>query len=206
MNKKKFLSRLRRALRGCGGMEIQSRLAFYSEMIDDRVEEGLSEEDAVNDIGDPGKIAQEIRAELNERPMKEKRPLSAGAKTLIVLGSPVWLSLLIAAAAVVFSLAVSAFAVVFSVIACVFAVLVSLYVSAFALGVSSAACLVCAIACVFLGSFPEALFALGACFICLSFCIGLCLVCAPSGKRLWRVIMAMWKRLCSMTSKRRMPV
>ena len=45
MNKQKFLIKYKKALRGCSAAEIQDRLAFDSEMIDDRVEEGLSEKE-----------------------------------------------------------------------------------------------------------------------------------------------------------------
>ena len=44
MNKQEFLSRLEQALSGLPAEELQERLAFYRESIEDRVEEGLSEE------------------------------------------------------------------------------------------------------------------------------------------------------------------
>ena len=46
MNKQEFLNQLRSGLNGLPHEEIEERVMFYSEMIDDRVEEGLSEEDA----------------------------------------------------------------------------------------------------------------------------------------------------------------
>ena len=137
MNKRKFLFKLKRALWGCPPSEIRNRLAFYAEMIDDRVEEGLTEKEAVADIGDPKKIAEEIRAETGDRKKKDRAPMGTGAKVLIALGSPVWLSFLIAAAAVVFSLAVSVLAVIFSVFVCLFALLICLYAAVLALVVSA---------------------------------------------------------------------
>ena len=47
MTKKEFLARLRRGLAQLPPEEREERLAFYSEMIDDRMEEGLSEQEAV---------------------------------------------------------------------------------------------------------------------------------------------------------------
>ena len=47
MNKQEFLDALRRALSGVPLEEIEERVGFYGEMIDDRIEEGLSEVAAV---------------------------------------------------------------------------------------------------------------------------------------------------------------
>ena len=44
MHKQEFLDGLRARLRGLPEADIAERLAFYSEMIDDRTEDGLSEE------------------------------------------------------------------------------------------------------------------------------------------------------------------
>ena len=51
MDKQEFLSKLRAKLFGLPQKELEERLSFYSEMIDDRIEEGLSEEDAVKELG-----------------------------------------------------------------------------------------------------------------------------------------------------------
>ena len=44
-------------------------LDYYAEMIEDRMEEGMSEESAVEDLGDVGVIASQI---LSTQPVKEK--------------------------------------------------------------------------------------------------------------------------------------
>ena len=51
MDKKEFLHKLQKGLSGLPKDDIQERLNFYSEMIDDSVEEGLTEEDAISRIG-----------------------------------------------------------------------------------------------------------------------------------------------------------
>ena len=51
MNKQEFLSGLRKGLCGLPQDDIEERLSFYGEMIDGRIEEGLSEEEAVSEIG-----------------------------------------------------------------------------------------------------------------------------------------------------------
>ena len=59
MNKQQFLDALKKELCGLSQDDIQESLDFYSEMIDDHIEEGLSEEEAVASIGHPKEIAKE---------------------------------------------------------------------------------------------------------------------------------------------------
>ncbi|MBO4419028.1 MAG: DUF1700 domain-containing protein [Oscillospiraceae bacterium] len=133
MDKQAFLNRLREGLNGLPQDDIAERLNFYSEMIDDRVEEGLTEEAAVNEIGPVDQIAAQI---LRETPItklvREKvRPnhrLQVWEIILLVLGAPIWLSLLVSAAAVVLSVYVVLWAVILS----LWAVEISIAVSALA--------------------------------------------------------------------------
>mgnify|MGYP003303956627 CR=1 FL=1 len=60
MNKEQFLIELASALAGLPEDDIEKSLEFYSEMIDDRIEEGLTEEEAVAEIGS----IDEIRAQI----------------------------------------------------------------------------------------------------------------------------------------------
>ena len=58
MNKQEFLAELRRGLSGLPRDDIEERLSFYGEMLDDRIEEGLSEEEELKcfqlaSAGDP---------------------------------------------------------------------------------------------------------------------------------------------------------
>ena len=78
-------------------------------MIDDRIEEGCSEEEAVADIGPVCDVAVQIikeipLAKIAKERIKPKRRLKAWEALLLVLGSPIWLSLLISAFAVILSL------------------------------------------------------------------------------------------------------
>lgn len=124
MTKREFLSELRMRLSGLPAKDAEEHLDYYCEMIDDRIEEGLSEEDAVAAVGTVSDVAAQILAEepIEEEPIEGEVPKKRKARrkmrgweiTLLVLGSPIWLSLLIAAAAVVFSLWISAWAVVIS--------------------------------------------------------------------------------------------
>ena len=60
MNKHEFFEQLGRGLSGLPQEDIDERLTFHGEMIDDRVEDGLTEEEAVAEIGSPDEIASQI--------------------------------------------------------------------------------------------------------------------------------------------------
>lgn len=105
MNKQEFLTRLGKGLSGLPPQDIEERLTFYGEMIDDRIEDGLLEEEAVEAIGDIEEIAAQIitetpLAKLAKEKLKPKRSLRGWEILLLALGSPVWLALLMAGLAV----------------------------------------------------------------------------------------------------------
>lgn len=117
MNKQEYFERLRKKLRGLPTKDVEERLAFYDEMIEDKIEDGLSEEEAVSRTGSVDEIARQILADIplakiaKER-IKPKRKLSAGEIALLALGSPIWLSLGIAAVAVFIAVYVSLWSVI----------------------------------------------------------------------------------------------
>ena len=119
MLKQEYLAQLRKGLSGLSQSDIEERVTFYSEMIEDRMEEGLSEEDAVSAVGSVPEIIAQITAETppakaETKGTQAKRRLGAGEIVLLVLGSPLWLSLSIAAVAVTFSLYISLWSVIIS--------------------------------------------------------------------------------------------
>lgn len=119
MNKQEFLENLRNGLAGLSQEDVEERLAFYGEMIDDRMEEGLSEEDAILHIGSVEQIVTQsiadttVKTRVKEK-IKPKKQMGAWEIVLLILGSPIWLSLLIAGMAVIFSLYVSLWSVIIS--------------------------------------------------------------------------------------------
>lgn len=116
MGKQEFLSQLRKGLAGLPQEDIEERLAFYSEMIDDRMEEGLSEEEAVATVGTVSKIVGDIfPAKPTGNTATASRRLKTWEILLLVLGSPIWLSLGVAAAAVILSVFISVIASVWAV-------------------------------------------------------------------------------------------
>lgn len=150
MTKLKFLLELEKKLSALPQEDIEERLTFYCEMIEDRVEEGISEEEAVAQIGDIEDIAAQILAEhtvgppicdeemviaeeLTTAEVKTKHTFKSWELVLLIVGSPIWFSLLIAALAVAFSL----FAAVWSVVISLWAVVVSLVACAVALPIAA---------------------------------------------------------------------
>ena len=116
MNKQEFLAQLRKGLSGLPQEDIEERLTFYGEMLEDRMEEVFTEEEAVVAIGDVDEIVLQTVAEIplakiaKER-IKPKRRMKAWEIVLLALGSPIWLALGLAAA-VVFALYLALWAVV----------------------------------------------------------------------------------------------
>ena len=132
MTKQEFLSALEKELSPLSRRERRDRLAFYGEIIADRIEEGCSEEEVIRDIGTPDEVGSQIRTEAkrSERSCaiarliartEQRSERGAGlprekiSALLVILGSPIWASLLVAAAAVLFSVYISLWAVVISV-------------------------------------------------------------------------------------------
>lgn len=100
MKKHEFLAALEKGLSGLPEAEIAARVAFFGEMIDDRMEEGLSEEEAVAAMGAPDELAAQIVKEmplgtLIKEKIKPRRRLEAWEIVLLVVGAPLWISLLV---------------------------------------------------------------------------------------------------------------
>ena len=134
MKKDEFIAQLRKELSGLPKKELEERLTFYSEMIDDRMEEGLTEQDAVSDIGSVEEISTQIISDIpftkiaKEKITKQRR-FKNWEILLLALGAPIWVSLAIAAIAVLFSLFVAVFSVIFSVAVALIATFVAVLVS-----------------------------------------------------------------------------
>jgi uncharacterized membrane protein len=123
MRKQEFLDRLRAKFSGLPSGEIEERIRFYEEMIEDRMEDGLEEEDAVaaivsEDAIPTGGVAPSSKPQPEQAAKRDKRRLSAWEIVLLVLGSPIWISLIVAA-----------FAVLLAIYAVLWSVIVSLWAS-----------------------------------------------------------------------------
>ena len=172
MNKNEFLNELRARLSGLPQEDIDERISFYSEMIDDRMEEdGITEADAVNSIGPVDTIVKQIMSEIPlSKIVSQKVKPKSGLKTwqivLIVLGAPLWLPLLIALAATVLSIYVS-----------IWSVVVSFYVTDIALVITAVAGIVGTIILFATGKVAAAFFIFGSALICTGLAILLFIGC-----------------------------
>ena len=102
MTKQEFLAELRRYLTGLPQDEIEERISFYSEMIDDEVADGKTEEEVIAQIGNIDDVVMEIAGgiplvKLVKEKIKPKRKLRAWEIILIILGFPLWFPLLLVA-------------------------------------------------------------------------------------------------------------
>ena len=106
MSKKEFLKDLKRALSTLPRSEKKERISFYSEIIDDKIEEGIPEDAAIKEVGSVSEVAAKIITE-NKTTTGEKaaknRSLSTGEKVVMIVGAPLWIPIAICCAAVVFS-------------------------------------------------------------------------------------------------------
>ena len=203
MNKQEFLNALQDRLRTLqkrgilSEQEVAERLNFYGEMVDDRMDEGLSEEEAVAAIGSVEDIAAQLEEELSatkptrdgepardgsaaEKPTKTKRPLKAWEIVLLALGSPLWITLLAAA----FVVLVAVYAVLWSLIAALWAVFAGLGAVSLG-GVAGGIVLIC------VGNGLSALALMGAGLVCGGLAIFLffgCLAATVGGARLSALI------------------
>ena len=113
MNKKEFLDEVRGRLSGLPEADIDKALEFYEESIQDRIDDGLTEDQAVAGVGTPEEVAEQI---LMDTPLSkivkaniktsERKSVRVWEIILIVLGFPIWFSLLMACFAIVLAIAI----------------------------------------------------------------------------------------------------
>ena len=125
MTKNEFLSILKKRLHSLPRKELESALEYYREILDDRAEEGITEADAVAELGSIDEIVLSYlgsnEATRSAKAQKSKRKLGAWEIVLLSLGSPIWISLLVAA----FAIVISVYVVLWSFVVTVWAVFAS---------------------------------------------------------------------------------
>ena len=133
MTKEAFLLDLRRKLNYLPEDEAERSLAFYAESIDDRMEDGMSEEEAVAALGRTDDIVREIEGSLPLGAIVKARLRGTGGSSwfilFTILGSPLWLPLLAAFGVIVFSVLL----IVWILILCLYSVPVALLLTAVSL-------------------------------------------------------------------------
>ena len=181
MDKKEFLVALEARLAGLPEADRRSSLDFYAEMLDDLMEGGMTEQEAVASLGSVDAIAQEILMDtplpkLIKAKMKPKRRMRAWEIVLIAIGSPVWFPILIALFAVALSLYITLWAVV-----------LSLYAADLAFAISAPAGIITAIALFVSGRPTAALLFLGAGLVLAGLTVLWLLLCNLTAKGAWQL-------------------
>lgn len=140
MRKQEFLDKLKASLWAMPEADKQRSVDYYSEMIDDRIEDGLTEEEAVAAIGDLEDIVEQIlhetpRPPAAPQPPKQQKTQQSNWKIwvviLLILGSPLWISL-----------AASVLSVVASVYISLWTIVIVLYAVAVAVAAAAIGCVV----------------------------------------------------------------
>ncbi len=165
MNKIEFLTVLRERLQGLPEEDINKSIDFYCEMIDDRVEDGMSEAEAVDALGNIEEIISQILSEVSlpklvKEKVKPKRALKAWEIVLLVLGAPLWIPLLATVILTVLAIYLS-----------VWSVIISLYAVDLSVAVSGLACIGVAVALLFDGQFVPAGVVFGTGLVCMGLAI-----------------------------------
>lgn len=158
MTKAQFLKSLEERLSGLPREEREERLTFYSEMLDDRMEEGLSEAEAVAAVGSADEIAGQIIEEYTPEKKKAPEEHNAGKTALIIAGSPVWFPVMLALAVVGFSVWIVLWAVVISLWAALGGIVGG------AVGGTAGGAIIA-----FTGNMPSGLVLIAAAFVCTGF-------------------------------------
>lgn len=104
MTKEEFLNRLGELLSAMPEEDVEGSKQFYSELIDDNIEDGKSEEEAVASLGTPEEVAKQIISEkpaantvTDSTPTEDKAPantareLNTAAVILIIVLFPIWI-------------------------------------------------------------------------------------------------------------------
>ena len=134
MSKDAFIGELRHRMAGLPKEAVDRTVEYYSELIADSMEDGLSEEEAVSRLGSLDEIVANVvkdtpLSQIVETRIREKKAKRGGIRAweviLLVLGAPLWLPLLLAVLAVVLALYVTLWAVVIALWAVVAAVILS---------------------------------------------------------------------------------
>lgn len=103
MNKNDFLKELEDRLNGSlPETDVKERVEFYTEAIDDRIEDGKSEEEAVAEIGTVDEVVAQIASETSmfkivKQKVKPKRRIRPWEIILAVVLAPIWIALAIVA-------------------------------------------------------------------------------------------------------------
>ena len=192
MKKQEFLEKLKKQLWALSPADIQRSLDYYCEMIDDRMEDGLLEEEAVAAVGDLDEIVRQILTEtprppatVNKEPQqgqtKQQRRLEPWMIVLLVLGAPLWISLITGLGGGVLGIYVGLWSVV-----------IALYATTFALAVCALGLLIAAFSLLWIRHFAKCAVVVGAALLCTGLAILIFLLSNLAAKGLGALTKLIW--------------
>lgn len=134
MTKREYLDTLRARLSQLPAEELTKQLAYYGELLDDMAEDGMDEQAAAEKLGNVDALAADI---LQQQPLpvlvrsrvRPRRGWSALGIVLLILGSPIWLSV----GLTLFAVALTIYVVLWTVVIVLFAADLAVAVSGLAI-------------------------------------------------------------------------
>lgn len=115
MSKSTFIENLNILLKSINEDERNKFISYYEEIFDDYMENGFTEEEVINKIGSPESIANSILEEQDSLNIKVPSFNSKILNTvLLILGFPLWGSLLLTVALIILSIYIIIFCVPFT--------------------------------------------------------------------------------------------
>lgn len=165
MNKNEFIRELSERIRSLPQKEQEEILSYYSEMISERMEDGMTEQQAVEALGSVQEIAEGIMLDapltaIIKEKVKPKRELRGWEIALIIIGSPLWISL----ALVVFALVLVVYILLWTLVLVMWVVVLSF-------GASALACLLASVIGFAQSNAPVGLALLGAGMLLFGLCL-----------------------------------
>ena len=117
MTEKEYLKELKRNLSALKRSDRNSLIEFYKEMIEDKIENDKTEREAIAELEPADAVAKRTLAEygIDEEKLNMRRKISGTTLALVIIGSPLWIPLAIAALAVVLAVAISILAGIISI-------------------------------------------------------------------------------------------
>ncbi len=170
MTKLEFLTTLREKLAGIPEEDLMGSVSFYSEMIDDRMEDGMTESEAVANVGDAEQIARQIRSQAGNFEPQPTVTDTTSSKVRYVLRNPLLAGLFSLFLLILWIVAVA-------LIICLWTVVVSVYAAGISCAVSGGALPVAGIGLMIAGFSGNGLFVLGAGVFLIGFTVLWWLVC-----------------------------
>lgn len=160
MNKLDFLFELEKKLQPLPDQERKQALEYYFEIIDDHMDSGMDEDEAVAACGNIDDIAEKIildtpMTKLVKQKNKTRRRMQTWEIVLLIAGFPVW-----------FSLGVACFCVLLAISIVLWCVVMCIFVCSIACGACSFGLSVAAIVSLVTGNYLPGLFMLGCAMIC----------------------------------------